>query len=144
MLALSGGGRIALVAERERDLFAGRGARICVWDLTVGVCLHVLADDGDSIRQVALSRNGSLASSVSERGFFRVWEIASGACLQARQGHVNCVALTEDGKTLLSGDADGSLGIWDASSGELIRLRLNPFIIDHGRDHAPDAGPGLQ
>ena len=132
MMSLTGDGRIAALAEREPDLFGGRGARICVWDIHLGVCLRVLDAEGDSVRRIALSGDGSRAGSVDRHGTVRVWDIESGAGLLTRHGHVNCVALSEDGKTLLSGDEDGSISVWDTSSGELIHrlARTSGPVVD--------------
>jgi WD40 repeat protein len=55
----------------------------------------------------------------------RVWDAESGSCLHVLTGHENSVlsvALSPDGKRIVSGSDDNSVRIWDAEFGKCLRL----------------------
>ena len=52
-------------------------------------------------------------------GTLRVWDPATGQCLQTLEGHsnpVSCAAVLPDGR-VLSGSNDGTLRVWDPDTG---------------------------
>jgi len=55
----------------------------------------------------------------------RVWDAASGDCLRVLDGHedsVESVAISPDGKRIVSGSFDNSVRVWDAASGTPMEL----------------------
>lgn len=56
----------------------------------------------------------------------RVWEAATGDCVRTLRGHLSdvmCLAVSTDGKLIASGGAwDGTMRVWDGSSGELLAV----------------------
>ena len=62
----------------------------------------------------------------AQRTGVRIWDLETGTCRVTLKGHtdeVNSVAITPDGKRILSGSDDKSVRVWDASSGrELAKL----------------------
>ena len=78
---------------------------------------------------VAFSPDGTQLLSGSFDHTLRLWDAASGECLQAFKGHeslVASVAFSPDGSQLLSGSFDSTLRLWDAASGECLQV-----IIGH-------------
>ena len=74
---------------------------------------------------VAYSSDGkTLASSGSTDGTIQLWNAANGAHIRTLKGHtekVNTLAVSPDGKTLVSGSADDTLRMWDIATGNLKR-----------------------
>jgi WD40 repeat protein len=78
----------------------------------------------DSIRSVAISRDGKLALTGSNDKTLRLWEAATGRLVRTFQGHrgyVNSVAISPDERMAASGSTDGVLIVWDLSTGSRIR-----------------------
>ena len=53
----------------------------------------------------------------------KIWNLQSGECLSTLWGHsswVRSVAISSDGKTIVSGSSDDTIKIWDMQSGECI------------------------
>ena len=54
----------------------------------------------------------------------RVWDLASGETVRTLSGHtggVRAVAVTPDGRQVVSGSGDKTLRVWDLASGETVR-----------------------
>lgn len=65
-----------------------------------------------------------LAFSAAADGTVTLWEIPQGRvrrCFCGHQDAVLCIAVSPDGRHLLSGSADRSLMLWDVGTGKLIR-----------------------
>jgi WD40 repeat protein len=59
----------------------------------------------------------------------RLWELATGNEIRQFQGHtkdVRCVAISRDGKQLLSGSFDGTMRLWDLQTGKEIKRFAGP------------------
>jgi hypothetical protein len=57
-----------------------------------------------------------------------LWEVATGISLRAFEGHKNSVtsvAFSPDGTTLASSSADGSIRLWDLSTGRCLATLLS-------------------
>jgi WD40 repeat protein len=105
------------------------GAR--VWDFATGEILHELGDG----HTLALSRSGDRV--LTGNGIFdgfsdtnasvRLWDMATGALVRTLTGHVSnvggvrSVAISPDGRFLLSSGADGAR-LWNADDGSLLRF----------------------
>ena len=51
----------------------------------------------------------------------KVWDLATGKCRATFEGHTDCawsVAITPDGKTIVSGSDDNTLKVWDLATGK--------------------------
>jgi WD40 repeat protein len=54
----------------------------------------------------------------------KVWEAESGRLLRSLEGHtdwVRAVAVSPDGRTIVSGSRDRTVKVWEAESGRLLR-----------------------
>ena len=83
------------------------------------------------VRSVAFSPDKQLMASGSYDKTLRIWETASGRCLQTLKGHshyVTSVAFSHDGTVVVSGSADESIQLWEVASGRCLRK----FTCDAG------------
>ena len=67
---------------------------------------------------VGFCADGTRIVSGSEDRSVRVWDAATGACLQTLKGHggkVTSVGFSADGTRIVSGGDDKSVRVWDAT-----------------------------
>ena len=71
--------------------------------------------------------------SVGEDATLRVWNLASGRCEHAIDGHtspVRAVALTSDGRRAVSASEDATLRVWDVRNGcEITSWVCDPWAM---------------
>jgi WD40 repeat protein len=124
----------AFSPDGTRILFGGADRVVHLWDLVTDE--HVpLQGHVDWVMTVAFAPKGQRAYSAGG-GFQRdgwhdgtdfavkVWDLATGQRLRRLEGHrgmVFCVAVSTDGRYLLSGGNDSILILWDAKTGQEIR-----------------------
>lgn len=108
-----------------------------IWQVRTGELLHTLSGHTDEVRSIAFSPfstplplgSASLApshllASASYDGTIRLWDTASGECLQTFKGHtywVWSVAFSPDGQTLASGGGDCCVKLWDIKTGHCLQ-----------------------
>jgi WD40 repeat protein len=71
-----------------------------------------------------LTPDGRQVISISKDKTFRLWDLASGACLHTFKGHRDSVmacALTPDGRQVVSASWDKTLKLWDLTNGTCLR-----------------------
>jgi WD40 repeat protein len=116
-----------------------------LWDVAAGRLLRKLEPAG-SVSSMAFSPDGKTFASVGDS--IELWDPASGAPLRTFSGHggitpgyerVMSAVFSPDGKSLLTGDLDGTAMIWDVASGKVIRvLGKGDFSGVHALAFAPD------
>ncbi|KAK3375735.1 HET-R [Lasiosphaeria ovina] len=77
-----------------------------------------------SVSSVAFSADGQRLASGSGDKTIKLWEPASGQCLQTLQGHrgsVWSVAFSADGQRLASGSDDKTIKLWEPASGQCLQ-----------------------
>jgi len=77
----------------------GRDGTIRLWDLDTGFNTQTLRDahDGEWVKKICLSLDGSLFASASTDQTIRVWDSASLKCLSVLRGHehvIECIAFS--------------------------------------------------
>jgi WD40 repeat protein len=81
------------------------------------------AEHLDAVTAVCLSRDGSSALSGSADRTLKLWDIASGQCVQTLVGHsaeITSACLSSDGQYVLSGSGDRTLKLWKSSTGQCL------------------------
>jgi WD40 repeat protein/serine/threonine protein kinase len=114
---------------------AWEDAQLRIWDTHTGCLRATLKGHTASINSVAFSPDGQRLASTSDDKSVRIWEFATGRLLQSLLGHtvrVWSVAFSPDGRWLASasGDdgtppgsaSDRSVRVWDAATGQLVRV----------------------
>ena len=67
----------------EKNLRVGNGLQ------EEGTCTNVLVGHSGSVRSIALDSRGKIAVSAGEDGTGRVWNLATGDCIQLLLGHTS-------------------------------------------------------
>lgn len=76
------------------------------------------------VRAVAFSFDRRYLLSGGDDGVLKLWDVASGKCLQTLREHraaIFAVAFSPDGRRALSGSADQTIKLWDVSAGRVIQ-----------------------
>ena len=114
----------------ERDHEVGQGSYILPLFQKASLTEKTMLDraafknEGHSVRVtcMAVLPNGCVVSGSSDNTL-RVWDAATGQCLQTLKGHkkcVECVAVLPD-RRVVSGSWDGTLRVWDATTGQCLQ-----------------------
>ncbi|KAA6423724.1 MAG: hypothetical protein FRX49_06295 [Trebouxia sp. A1-2] len=102
-----------------------------VWTLDKGQCRAVLQGHTAAVNAVAVDVQGRFAVTASADATGRVWDLHSGQCAHVLRGHgagaagagslvagaVWSVALTPDGRRVVTGSEDFTARVWDVVSG---------------------------
>ena len=105
-----------LFAGKDRyAMSAGRDGRMLRWDLDSGKLVGEMSR-GSWLSDAVPSPDGSLVYVADNTYAVTCWDVAEGKMLSAVKGHaqaVSAVALSPDGKYLVTGSADSTLLVWD-------------------------------
>jgi WD40 repeat protein len=126
---------VAIAPDGRRALSGGEDTILRLWDLESGDVIREFRGHTEWIFSVAFSPDGRLAYSTSG-GFvrggwqhgkdaaIRVWDVETGREVRRMEGHrgiVRSVAVSPDGRRILSGGRDSAVILWDAETGAEIR-----------------------
>jgi WD40 repeat protein len=131
---LSGSAQFLVRHGTERLFTSGQ---LKWWSVAGGRCLHTFGEQTEAVTAVCLSADGRYAVSGGGRSVFephtgqssqsgevRLWETATGEHLATFAEHaeaITSVALTGDGRYLVSGSTDRTVKLWDAAGGPCLR-----------------------
>jgi WD40 repeat protein len=129
---------------------------IPIWNAKTGRKVIELRGHLGSVNSVAWSPDGrrlaSAGGNFGPPGQAKVWDVATGRALVDLPGHgnqVNSVAWTPDGQRLASASTDGTIKIWDATTGQEIRTLRGRLAVrtahwsPNGRRLASTAADGV-
>ena len=88
-----------------------------IWDLERSTPIRLIHSDGDELRQVAFTPDGTALATAGIKGLIRLWDPATGqelASLAAHRAQINGLAFSPDGSILGSVAHDGSVRLWRA------------------------------
>jgi WD40 repeat protein/DNA-binding XRE family transcriptional regulator len=116
---------------------------IRLWQIHTGECLAVLRGHTDPVSSVDWSPDGRLLAS---GGYYdktvRIWDIEKLQCRWVSDvltAGIQMVAWSPDGIYLASGDDDGTVKLWNAEDGTLLKLFHMPQGIMYGVVWSPDS-----
>jgi eukaryotic-like serine/threonine-protein kinase len=128
---------VALSTDGKTIVSGSQDKTIKVWALGAGQERAILKDPTAALVQaVTLSRDGKTLVSGSQDGTIKVWDLDTGKvrhilghpgsgllAFLGDSGSVSLVALSGDGKTVVSGSRDNTIKIWDVEA-EKVRVAL--------------------
>ncbi|KAK2829856.1 hypothetical protein FQN49_007191 [Arthroderma sp. PD_2] len=96
---------------------------VMVWDVATGKPLQTIKGHSASVGSLAFSSNGIVASGLFT-GILQVWELTTGKLRHVIDGHfkyITSVAFSPDDNKIVSGSDDGTVRIWDVTTGHRIQ-----------------------
>lgn len=123
----------ALSLDGELLLFVDSNATFRLWNLVEQLCVAHFPALGSQFEYLQLAADGTLALSVTREGAARVVEMETGGEVTAfwMPSGVTSLAFSPDGGLIVSGNYDGILRAWDASTGRLIgELKVHEGGVD--------------
>lgn len=142
----SADGRLALIGSAT--------ASVQLWDLVAGECVRMVETGipGRGASALWMDASGSVAAVAGGGETVRLWDLGSGelrTVLSGHSGEVRYVRMTAGGERVLT-VADGTMRLFDAASGECVRVFADTpeglgtvcfspdgrFVLSGGRDRA--------
>ncbi|WP_165066659.1 serine/threonine-protein kinase [Paludisphaera rhizosphaerae] len=124
------GGIFSMALPRKGGWIATGGADdvVRVWDLETGRQLQEFLGHTDGVEGLAADVEGRVLISSSPDGFAKVWDPTSpphprsldDPSLATLGGAADCLALSPDGRLITTGHYDGTIRLWEASTGQLL------------------------
>jgi WD40 repeat protein len=129
---------IAITPDGQMMLSGGNDRIITVRHLGTGKILRTLTRHSDSIYALCLSKNGQILASGGRDKTLNVWNlhtatncnsisptsrIVGEGLMYTFTGHsesINCIAITPNGKMLVSGSEDSTLHLWNLQTGKFL------------------------
>jgi WD40 repeat protein len=125
---------VAFTADRKRVLGGLAPGQVRLWNALTGKAIQHFLGHTRRIQSVAFSPDEKRMVSTSDDGTVRVWEVESAKQLLCLTGHgkgigarsdqdkaTTGVAWSANGRSILSGGWDGTVRLWDASTGKELR-----------------------
>ncbi|GCL36904.1 serine/threonine protein kinase [Sphaerospermopsis sp. FACHB-1094] len=89
--------------------------------------LKTITEPNESISSVAITPDAQTIASAGNR-IIKLWNITTGQEIYSLQGHtqkINVVAISPDGKILVSGSDDKTIKVWNLATGQLIHTLIS-------------------
>jgi RNA polymerase sigma factor (sigma-70 family) len=113
----------ALAITRDgKTLASGSWGKVFFWDVASGKALDEAQVNNDSVMQMLFTPDGKILALRDQGNTIQLWDRAGKRKLhelKGHTGHVSCIDLSPDGKTLVSGSwKDGHIRVWDVALGK--------------------------
>lgn len=138
---------VAWSPDSKRIASGSADATVQIWEPNTGNLIYTYRGHSLWVNRISWSPNGKYIASGEQSGIVghvvqvRVWEVSTGNTITIYRGHTNgafSVAWSPDGTRIASCGYDGTLQIWEASSGKIIvGFRSNTFL--YGLSWSPDS-----
>lgn len=139
---------IAFSPDDKFLVAGGEDQVVRVWDVSTGKRVHALIGHTDIISSVAYSDDGKVVASASLDMTIRLWNATTGKLLhtlsdkgtqskipksykglfdglyrllQGPTGGILCIAFSPDSKTVVSGDMNSTIRLWDVRTGQQLQ-----------------------
>jgi glutamine cyclotransferase len=125
---------VAFSADGRLGVSGGLDDTVRVWDLTTGKELKTIKGHTKQVWNVGFHPNGRQVFSSSWDATVRLWDIKTGEEVK-RFTHpidVNGLAVSRDGKYLLTGCDDQQMRLWEAGTGQEVRKYGGPTRFVYG------------
>jgi len=102
---------VALTPDGRQAVSASADHTLKVWDLATGAEERTLRGHAQGVMAVAVTPDGRRAVSASNDHTLKVWDLATGQELASitLDGPLSCVAVAQDGVTIVTGDGAGGV-----------------------------------
>ena len=98
---------------------------IKLWDVASGQLLQSLKADSYAVYSLAFTPDGALLAAQSVFTIY-LWEVPTGKVARSLKGlstsiSFSAMAMSPDGRQIVSGDNDGSVRVWDVAEGKQLQ-----------------------
>ena len=122
---------VRLSANKRALIIARAGGDISVWNVETRI-LHYRIEGAAFERGLAMTADGQHIAFITKQGTIELWSTSEkNRKLSIRSGPFTCLALSFDGKRLVSGDQKGQVLLWDVSLGRTKELRNRDWIGEY-------------
>jgi WD40 repeat protein len=139
---------VAFSPVRGRAFSGSEDGITRLWDLESGVEIRRFPGGGGSwVDGVACSPKGDIFYTAGGARFaLRAWNVEAGSQIRQFVGHTDfaqCLAVSPDGRLLLSGGRDDTVRLWDAATGKELHCFRGHTAIVNSVTFSPDGRKAL-
>jgi WD40 repeat protein len=116
---------VAISSDNSLLASGGDDATVRIWSLSENCCLHHIARPAN-VKCVAISLNDKvvIAGAHCSQNQLKAYNSTTGECVSNYKGHTHAVMCMKvvDGCTVITGSRDGTVKVWDITTGELFAV----------------------
>ena len=123
---------IAITPDGKKIVSGSYDNTIKIWDIESGACLKTIKGHSNGIESISIASDGTHIVSGGDafNCTIKVWDKESGAYLKTLEGGptgwIATIAITPDGKQIVSICDYNTIKIWDIFSGEIVYELVKP------------------